>query len=188
MTARKDFLQSLTLGKKSEPTAEYAPSLRSPWRASFESPKIPRIPIKTVILHLNNHLKLSFPHMVHATIYISRLLSMSDQTQSPIYLHRLTCDRLLIVSLALAMEHLDGQYLENLDLAKISDITTEELNTLKSKSLGLLGNNLNVSSKEYEQQVRCILSRLIKFDFFKPFLKTSSDEKIIPKTTTKNTL
>ncbi|WP_423063998.1 hypothetical protein [Candidiatus Paracoxiella cheracis] len=34
MTARKDFLQSLTLGKKSEPTAEYAPSLRSPWRAS----------------------------------------------------------------------------------------------------------------------------------------------------------
>ncbi|WP_423063112.1 hypothetical protein [Candidiatus Paracoxiella cheracis] len=35
MTARKDFLQSLTLGKKSEPTAEYAPSLRSPWRASF---------------------------------------------------------------------------------------------------------------------------------------------------------
>ncbi|WP_423064154.1 hypothetical protein [Candidiatus Paracoxiella cheracis] len=30
MTARKDFLQSLTLGKKSEPTAEYAPSLRSP--------------------------------------------------------------------------------------------------------------------------------------------------------------
>ncbi|WP_423062599.1 hypothetical protein [Candidiatus Paracoxiella cheracis] len=37
MTARKDFLQSLTLGKKSEPTAEYAPSLRSPWRASFET-------------------------------------------------------------------------------------------------------------------------------------------------------
>ncbi|WP_423063282.1 hypothetical protein [Candidiatus Paracoxiella cheracis] len=36
MTARKDFLQSLTLGKKSEPTAEYAPSLRSPWRASSE--------------------------------------------------------------------------------------------------------------------------------------------------------
>ncbi|WP_423062856.1 hypothetical protein [Candidiatus Paracoxiella cheracis] len=36
MTARKDFLQSLTLGKKSEPTAEYAPSLRSPWRASDE--------------------------------------------------------------------------------------------------------------------------------------------------------
>ncbi|WP_423062692.1 hypothetical protein [Candidiatus Paracoxiella cheracis] len=36
MTARKDFLQSLTLGKKSEPTAEYAPSLRSPWRASFD--------------------------------------------------------------------------------------------------------------------------------------------------------
>ncbi|WP_423063879.1 transposase [Candidiatus Paracoxiella cheracis] len=35
MTARKDFLQSLTLGKKSEPTAEYAPSLRSPWRASI---------------------------------------------------------------------------------------------------------------------------------------------------------
>ncbi|WP_423063939.1 hypothetical protein [Candidiatus Paracoxiella cheracis] len=35
MTARKDFLQSLTLGKKSEPTAEYAPSLRSPWRASL---------------------------------------------------------------------------------------------------------------------------------------------------------
>ncbi|WP_423062769.1 hypothetical protein [Candidiatus Paracoxiella cheracis] len=35
MTARKDFLQSLTLGKKSEPTAEYAPSLRSPWRASM---------------------------------------------------------------------------------------------------------------------------------------------------------
>ncbi|WP_423063991.1 glutamine amidotransferase-related protein [Candidiatus Paracoxiella cheracis] len=37
MTARKDFLQSLTLGKKSEPTAEYAPSLRSPWRASNEN-------------------------------------------------------------------------------------------------------------------------------------------------------
>ncbi|WP_423064146.1 hypothetical protein [Candidiatus Paracoxiella cheracis] len=36
MTARKDFLQSLTLGKKSEPTAEYAPSLRSPWRASID--------------------------------------------------------------------------------------------------------------------------------------------------------
>ncbi|WP_423062396.1 hypothetical protein [Candidiatus Paracoxiella cheracis] len=36
MTARKDFLQSLTLGKKSEPTAEYAPSLRSPWRASVD--------------------------------------------------------------------------------------------------------------------------------------------------------
>ncbi|WP_423062308.1 integrase core domain-containing protein [Candidiatus Paracoxiella cheracis] len=36
MTARKDFLQSLTLGKKSEPTAEYAPSLRSPWRASYD--------------------------------------------------------------------------------------------------------------------------------------------------------
>ncbi|WP_423063520.1 hypothetical protein [Candidiatus Paracoxiella cheracis] len=38
MTARKDFLQSLTLGKKSEPTAEYAPSLRSPWRASIVQP------------------------------------------------------------------------------------------------------------------------------------------------------
>ncbi|WP_423062875.1 hypothetical protein [Candidiatus Paracoxiella cheracis] len=37
MTARKDFLQSLTLGKKSEPTAEYAPSLRSPWRASNDT-------------------------------------------------------------------------------------------------------------------------------------------------------
>ncbi|WP_423063956.1 hypothetical protein [Candidiatus Paracoxiella cheracis] len=35
MTARKDFLQSLTLGKKSQPAAEYAPSLRSPWRASL---------------------------------------------------------------------------------------------------------------------------------------------------------
>ncbi|WP_423063775.1 hypothetical protein [Candidiatus Paracoxiella cheracis] len=40
MTARKDFLQSLTLGKKSEPTAEYAPSLRSPWRASGERSKL----------------------------------------------------------------------------------------------------------------------------------------------------
>ncbi|WP_423062590.1 hypothetical protein [Candidiatus Paracoxiella cheracis] len=39
MTARKDFLQSLTLGKKSEPTAEYAPSLRSPWRASRDKKK-----------------------------------------------------------------------------------------------------------------------------------------------------
>ncbi|WP_423063813.1 hypothetical protein [Candidiatus Paracoxiella cheracis] len=27
-------MQSLTLGKKSQPAAEYAPSLRSPWRAS----------------------------------------------------------------------------------------------------------------------------------------------------------
>ncbi|WP_423063790.1 hypothetical protein [Candidiatus Paracoxiella cheracis] len=30
-------MQSLTLGKKSQPAAEYAPSLRSPWRASFVS-------------------------------------------------------------------------------------------------------------------------------------------------------
>ncbi|WP_423062643.1 hypothetical protein [Candidiatus Paracoxiella cheracis] len=35
-TPRKDFLQSLTLGKKSQPTPEYAPSLRSPSRASKE--------------------------------------------------------------------------------------------------------------------------------------------------------
>ncbi|WP_423062494.1 hypothetical protein [Candidiatus Paracoxiella cheracis] len=43
MTARKDFLQSLTLGKKSEPTAEYAPSLRSPWRASNDAMQLSHI-------------------------------------------------------------------------------------------------------------------------------------------------
>ncbi|WP_423062689.1 hypothetical protein [Candidiatus Paracoxiella cheracis] len=50
MTARKDFLQSLTLGKKSEPTAEYAPSLRSPWRASLVHCKRNRFPAVTRVL------------------------------------------------------------------------------------------------------------------------------------------
>ncbi|WP_423062495.1 hypothetical protein [Candidiatus Paracoxiella cheracis] len=45
MTARKDFLQSLTLGKKSEPTAEYAPSLRSPWRASNDWASMMKFPL-----------------------------------------------------------------------------------------------------------------------------------------------
>ena len=37
-TARKDFLCSLTLDKKSAPIAEYSPSLRSPWLASIDTP------------------------------------------------------------------------------------------------------------------------------------------------------
>ncbi|WP_423063185.1 hypothetical protein [Candidiatus Paracoxiella cheracis] len=54
MTARKDFLQSLTLGKKSEPTAEYAPSLRSPWRASLAM-------AQPSLARLNNYFAASCP-------------------------------------------------------------------------------------------------------------------------------
>ncbi|WP_423064060.1 hypothetical protein [Candidiatus Paracoxiella cheracis] len=58
MTARKDFLQSLTLGKKSEPTAEYAPSLRSPWRASVRIMKLKMISKIASIVMASYHISM----------------------------------------------------------------------------------------------------------------------------------
>ncbi|CAK0824010.1 unnamed protein product [Prorocentrum cordatum] len=107
----------------------------------------PSIGVGEYLARLCHHTRCSSGCLVVSLLYIDRLIK-----RHPAYVvvSPLSCHRLMLISIAIAVKFHDDTYYSNAFYAKAGGVQLKEFNALERKFLQLIEWNLHVEAKEYD--------------------------------------
>jgi len=126
------------------------PSKPSAPKNCFQSVKLPACSLKAYASRIHEYFQCSRECWVMALAYIERIIKLNPTFQ----VTEMTCHRLLLISVAVAVKFQDDEYYSNEYFAKIGGITTKELNALEAEFLQLIGWRLDIQVAEYNALVK----------------------------------
>lgn len=143
-TAMADVLEQM-LGRNTPAAAK---------RTLFDGACPPAMGVRTYLERIIQYVKCSGESLVMALVYIDRLIE-----KGAFMLTKHNAHRLLITCVLVAAKLFDDEYYSNAVFAKVGGVSVIELNKLELELLYLLQFSTHVSTHEYGQYYRRIVSR-----------------------------
>lgn len=123
--------------------------ISQPFLSKFQSSYAPGITIISYLERINKYAKCSPNCFIAALIYIDRLVELKNVVLTELNIHRL-----IITSILLSTKFYDDEFYKNSFYGKLGGISTEEMNSLESEFLQLIGFRLYISQDVFEKYQR----------------------------------